>query len=278
MRLGICQMMVTEDKGENVDTAVKMIVEASERGAQLIVLPEMFTCPYDVNLFQEYAEEEDGDSIRTLRSAARKLGVHLVAGSIPEKTAEGIYNTSFVIDDRGNIIGRHRKVHLFDIRMPGEITFRESESLIAGDSVTVIETPHGVLGVGICYDMRFPELSRMMALRGAEILIFPGAFNMTTGPAHWKLLVRSRALDNQCYCAAVSPARNPSASYVAYGHSMVADPWGSVVCDAGASPSVVTADIDMETVERIRRELPLLRNRRPDVYRWRFGALNDNCP
>lgn len=272
MRLGICQMQVTEDKEENVGTAVEMIVEAAERGARLIVLPEMFTCPYDVNLFSEYAEDENGYSIRTMRSIARELGIHLVAGSIPEETPEGIYNTSFVMDDGGNIIGKHRKVHLFDINVPGEISFRESDSLIAGDSVTVIETPHCIMGVGICYDMRFPELSRMMALGGAEVLIFPGAFNMTTGPAHWRLLVRSRALDNQCYCVAASPARNPSASYVAYGHSMIADPWGSVVCEADASPSVITADIDLEAVERIRRELPLLRNRRPDVYGWRSGV------
>lgn len=272
LRVGICQMQVNERKEENIKKASEMIREACSRGAELVVLPEMFTCPYDSELFPEYAEDENGETITAMRSLAAELGINLVAGSIPERTPEGIYNTSFIIDDRGDITARHRKVHLFDIDVEGEITFRESDTLIAGSSVTVTETDSAVMGVGICYDMRFPELSRMMALGGAEVLIFPGAFNMTTGPAHWRLLVRSRALDNQCYCVAVSPARNPGASYVAYGHSLVADPWGSVMVDAGSSECVLTVDLDMEMVEKVRRELPLLRNRRPDVYRWMEGA------
>jgi len=272
LRVGICQMQVNEKKEENIKRASEMIREACSQGAELVVLPEMFTCPYNSELFPEYAEDENGKTITTMKSLAAELGVHLVAGSIPEWTPKGIYNTSFIIGDGGEVVARHRKVHLFDIDVEGEITFRESDTLIAGSSVTVTETGSTVIGVGICYDMRFPELSRMMALRGAKVLIFPGAFNMTTGPAHWRLLVRSRALDNQCYCVAVSPARNPRASYVAYGHSLVTDPWGSVMVDAGISECVLTVDLDMEMVEKVRRELPLLRNRRPDVYRWMEGA------
>ncbi|QHN05895.1 MULTISPECIES: carbon-nitrogen hydrolase family protein [Methanothermobacter] len=265
-------MLVTEDKYGNIERASSMVREAAGMGADLVVLPEMFICPYDTMRFAVYAEDENGPAVGAMGVLAEELGVYIVAGSIPEKTPEGVYNTSFIIDDAGNIAGRHRKVHLFDIDVPGEITFRESESLLAGDGATVIDTPHGRVGVGICYDIRFPELSRMMVLEGAEILIFPGAFNMTTGPAHWELLIRSRALDNQCYCVGVSQARNPDACYVAYGHSMVADPWGGVVLEADEGEGVFTLDLEMELIDKTRRELPILRNRRPEIYRGDSAA------
>ncbi|MBC7100567.1 MAG: carbon-nitrogen hydrolase family protein [Methanobacteriales archaeon] len=266
MNLGICQMKVVNKKEENIKKAENMIRKLAEEGSETIILPEMFNCPYDNSRFQEYAETQDGPTITRLKEVAKELKVHIIAGSIPEKTGEGIYNTSFIINPEGDIIGRHRKIHLFNINIPGKITFRESDTLLAGETPTIIKVGNVKIGVGICYDIRFPELSRIMTLKGASILAFPGAFNMVTGPAHWKTLIRARAIDNQVFVVAASPARDKKAEYVAYGHSMVADPWGSIIYEAGADETIKNVEIDLSQVENVRRRLPLLENRRPEIY------------
>lgn len=266
MNLGICQMKVVNKKEENIKKAENMIRKLAEEGSETIILPEMFNCPYDNSRFQEYAETQDGPTITRLKEVAKELKVHIIAGSIPEKTGEGIYNTSFIINPEGDIIGRHRKIHLFNINIPGKITFRESDTLLAGENPTIIKVGNVKIGVGICYDIRFPELSRIMTLKGASILAFPGAFNMVTGPAHWKTLIRARAIDNQVFVVAASPARDKKAEYVAYGHSMVADPWGSIIYEAGADETIKNVEIDLSQVENVRRRLPLLENRRPEIY------------
>ncbi|MDI9624004.1 MAG: carbon-nitrogen hydrolase family protein [Methanothermobacter sp.] len=266
MDLGICQMKVVNKKEENIKKAEKMIRKLAKEGSEIIILPEMFNCPYDNSRFQEYAETQDGPTITRLKSVAKELQVNIIAGSIPEKTEEGIYNTSFAINQEGDIIGRHRKIHLFNIDIPGKITFKESDTLLAGRTPTIIKVGYVKIGIGICYDIRFPELSRIMTLQGAKILIFPGAFNMVTGPAHWKTLIRARAIDNQVFVVAASPARDKRADYVAYGHSMVVDPWGSVIYEAGADETIKNVKIDLSRVEKIRRRLPLLENRRPKIY------------
>ena len=157
-------------------------------------------------------------------------------------------------------------MHLFDIEIPGEISFKESEIITAGNRVTVVETDLVNLGVAICYDMRFPELFRLMALKSADLMIVPGAFNMTTGPAHWETTVRARAIDNQVYVAAASPAMNTGLSYVAYGRSMIVDPWGKVLASAGADEEIIYATVDKSIINKVREELPLLKNRRTDIY------------
>ncbi len=267
MNIGLCQMKVVDDKEENIKKATRMIIEAANNGAKIIVLPEMFNCPYDGRKFIEYAENIGGPTITRLREIASELRVYIIGGSIPENVERGIYNTSFVIDNNGGIIGKHRKIHLFDINVKEKIVFRESDTLLAGDAPTIIETSLASIGIGICYDIRFPELARIMTLEGAEILVFPGAFNMVTGPAHWKTLIRARAIDNQVFVVGASPARNPKTSYVAYGHSMIADPWGRITYEAGAKEEVINAEIDLSEIEKVRKELPLLENRRPEIYR-----------
>lgn len=265
-QIALCQMKVGPDKSQNIKKAVKFIEEAGHK-ADLVVLPEMFNCPYQTDLFPLYAEEADeSPTLEAVSQAAHKASVYLVAGSIPEREQEHIYNTSFIYDPDGELIGRHRKVHLFDIDVPGQIQFKESETLTAGEEVTVVETDYGKVGVAICYDIRFPELSRLMALEGAWVLVYPGAFNLTTGPAHWEILSRVRALDNQVYLATCSPTRDEEASYVAYGHSLVADPWGDVMGEAGEGEKILYQDLDPTRVEEVRQELPLLRNRRKDLY------------
>lgn len=267
--VALCQMQVVEDKNENVAHALDMIKKASQK-ADIIILPEMWNCPYQTELFPLYAEEMDNSpTLNAICKAAKKQETYILAGSIPEKHDGKTYNSSFFINPEGEIIGVHRKIHLFDIDVPDAISFKESQTLTAGNNVTVIDTELGKIGICICYDIRFPELLRLMALEGAELIIVPGAFNMTTGPAHWKPLIKVRAVDNQVYVAAASPARDNKASYVAYGHSMVADPWGKVISEAGAGEEILYVTIDLSSIEKVRYELPLLKNRRTDIYQLR---------
>jgi predicted amidohydrolase len=244
-----------------------MISLAAKQGARLVVLPEMFNCPYRADAFPGYAETYTaGGTFSMLSSAAGEEGIYLVGGSVPEREGERVYNASFIFGPDGSLLGRHRKMHLFDVELPGGIRVKESSTLGAGEEITLVPTEFGPLGVVICYDIRFPELIRLMALQGAKVIVVPAAFNMTTGPAHWDLVFRARAVDNQLFVVAASPARDASAGYVAYGHSMLVDPWGVVVARAGAGEEVLTAELDMAKIDKIRGDLPLLAHRRTDLY------------
>ncbi|MCX7773144.1 MAG: carbon-nitrogen hydrolase family protein, partial [Clostridia bacterium] len=240
--LALCQMRVSDDKAANLKKAESLVREASLNGARMVVLPEMFICPYQNDAFVKNAETlSESPSLKKLSQMAQNNGVYLFAGSIPEKQGDRVYNTCLVFDDNGEHIGTHRKMHLFDIDVPGQMVFKESDTLSAGDSMTMVETPFAKVGVMICYDIRFPELARLMALNGAEVLIVPAAFNMVTGPAHWELLIRTRALDNQAYLAACAPARCEEASYIAYAHSMISDPWGRIIAEGDINEEIVYA-------------------------------------
>ncbi len=265
-KIGLCQMKGSFDKRESMKTAEKFVREAATNGADVISLPEMWNCPYSNDYFREYAEKADGKTVEFLSGLAADLGVYLVGGSIPELEGDKVYNTSFSFDRSGNVIGKHRKVHLFDIDVKDGIRFMESDTLTAGRDMTVIDTEYCKIGVAICYDVRFPEWFRKMALAGAKLIILPAAFNMTTGPAHWDLTMRARALDNQVYFAANSPARDENGPYQAYGGSCIADPWGEFVAHADEKECIIYADIDLERVESIRQQLPLLKHRRESLY------------
>ena len=239
MKLAQIQMHVTADKAANLRHAEELL--RSVRGADMAILPEMFCCPYDNSCFRAYGEPAGGAAYQMLSRTARELGLWLVGGSLPELEAGRVYNTSFVFDPQGACVARHRKMHLFD-------------------------TPWGRMGLCICFDLRFEELCRVMALEGARVLLAPAAFNMTTGPAHWELLLRQRAVDNQCFTVGTSPARDESASYVAWGNSMVCDPWGTVLHCCGAGEEVAVTELDMTRIDAVRRQLPILSARRTDVY------------
>lgn len=270
LRIALCQMMVNqESKKTNIFKAKTMIYEAANKGADIIALPEMFNCPYNNKYFREYAETyPKGETINMLSCAAKEKKVFIIGGSIPELDEQGrVFNTSFIFDNKGIVIGKHRKIHLFDIDIKNGVRFKESEVLTSGGEITMIDTPWGKVGVAICYDIRFPELTRIMALKGAKIVLMPAAFNMTTGPAHWELLFKSRALDNQIFVAGISPARNENYSYVAYGNSLIADPWGSIISRLDEKEGILIQDIDLEYIDEIRESLPLLKHRRGDIYR-----------
>lgn len=265
-RLAVVQLLVTKVKSDNLHRACSLIKEAAGQGAKVVVLPECFNSPYGTGFFAEYAEKIPGESTQILSEAAKECGVYLVGGSIPEEEGGKLFNTCSVFGPDGKILVKHRKIHLFDIDVPGKIRFQESETLSPGSSLSMFETPFCKVGVGICYDMRFSELAQIYAKEGCQLLVYPGAFNMTTGPAHWELLQRARAVDNQVYVATASPARDETASYVAWGHSTVVNPWGEVITKAGAEEAVVYADIDMQYLSDVRQQIPITAQRRNDIY------------
>jgi len=274
----MCQIMVGTNKQSNLMTARKAVLEAAATGAKLIALPECFNSPYSTDSFPEYAEaipnnasdidEAMHPSSAMLVSAAKEANVYLIGGSFPERDANNnIFNTCMVVSPQGEFIAKHRKMHLFDIDVPGGITFRESDTLSAGNAVTTFETDFGIVGIGICYDMRFPELAMIMRQKGCKLLVYPGAFNTTTGPHHWELLQRARATDNQLFVATASPARNPESKYQAWGHSSIVGPWGDVIATTEHDPALVVAEIDIGRADEIRTNIPISKQVRTDVYR-----------
>ena len=272
IKIALCQMNVVDNKEENIEKAIQMIKESKRQGADLAVLPEMFNCPYENEKFIEYAEElDDSKTLNEISKIAKEENIHVLAGSVPElemndEDAQSIYNTAVFFDNNGKMLGKHRKMHLFDIDVKGKIYFKESDTLSAGNEFTIIKSDFATIGIGICYDIRFVELSRIMALNGAELLIFPGAFNLTTGPAHWELLFRSRALDNQVYAIGVAPALDKDANYNSYGHSIAVNPWGEVIEELDYDEDLKVVEIDLDEIKRIREEIPVLKNRRSDLY------------
>ena len=181
--------------------------------------------------------------LKLFHNAAMNNDIYLVAGSIPELLDGKVYNSCFIFNRNGLILDVYRKMHLFDVDIPGMV-FKESETVTAGNRISVVDTDLTSVGIAICYDIRFPELFRLMTLKNAGLMVVPGAFNMKTGPAHWKTLIKARAIDNQVYMAVASPAPNYDLSYVAYGHSLMIDPWGKVLCEAGRDEEIIYANID----------------------------------
>ena len=268
IKVAAIQMPTLTDKMQNVRTAGIYLEKIKDEKPDFVILPEMFCCPYQTQNFPVYAEEEGGPVWQQLSEYANQYGIYLIGGSMPEKDAEGkVYNTSYIFDRQGKQIGKHRKVHLFDIDVTGGQTFKESDTLTAGDHDTVFDTEFGRMGVILCFDIRFPELARMMVNDGAKAIFVPAAFNMTTGPAHWELSFRTRALDNQFYMIGCAPMRDESAGYISWGHSIVTDPWGRVIDMLDEKEGVLLTELDLDYEEQVREELPLLKSRRKDMYR-----------
>lgn len=265
-KVGIVQMEVGSNKYKNIEKASSMIREAANNGAELVILPEIFICPYNNQCFSQYAEEFPGESSLAMMKVAKENNIYLLAGSIPERSDNNIYNTSYFYNREGSLIAKHRKMHLFDINIEGGQKFKESDILTPGDDFTVVDTDLGKIGIAICYDVRFPEYFRAMSMLGAELVLLPAAFNMTTGPAHWEMSIRMRAVDNQIYMIAAAPARNENSSYVSYAHSMIVNPWGTVEAIAGTDEKIIYSEVNRDKVSKVRNELPLLKHLRNDKY------------
>ncbi|KZF24329.1 carbon-nitrogen hydrolase [Xylona heveae TC161] len=293
VKLALVQLASGADKTVNLAHARSKVLEAAKAGAKIVVLPECFNSPYGTQYFPKYAETlndspsskaaalsksaslpspppaEQAPSYHALSALASEASVYLVGGSIPEysPSTKKYYNTSLTFSPKGVLLATHRKVHLFDIDIPGKITFKESEVLSPGDHLTIVDLPeYGKIAVAICYDIRFPELAMIAARKGCFALIYPGAFNLTTGSLHWQLLARARAVDNQIYVGLCSPARDMSASYNAWGHSLVVDPSAQVLAETDEKENIVYADLESGKIEEVRKGIPIYTQRRFDIY------------
>lgn len=301
VKLALCQMGVSAVKAENLTKAATVIATAkSQHKADIVILPECFNCPYGTKFFPEYAEPvpevgatlaqiqeraSDFQSAAVLAKAAAEHKVWLVGGSIPECTGSEekgdrkLYNTSLTFSPDGNLVAAHRKVHLFCINTE-TVKMDEADVLTAGNSPTTVDVTAAVkeqhpdfkMGVGICFDIRYAALALHYHQQNTSLLVYPGAFNMVTGPPHWLFAAKCRAVDTQQFVAVCSVARDTSAGYVAYGHSAVVDPWGDVMCEAGEGEEIVSTEIDFEKLAAIRGRLPITKGLRKDLYKleWKL--------
>ncbi len=270
MRAAAVQLTATADRDRNLDTADRLTREAAARGAELVLLPEKWSVYGRPDDIVAGAEPLDGPALTWARGAARELGIDLVAGSIAEHVegAERGANTSVHIGPDGEDRAVYRKVHMFDVEVGGRV-YRESEIEAPGEELVVTETADGVeVGLSICYDLRFPELYRILAMRGARVLTVPAAFTLTTTREHWEVLLRARAIEDQCYVIAANQVGEPAPGIQTGGRSMIVDPWGLVLAQAPDAECVVVADLDLDRLADVRAKIPSLANRRPVAYRW----------
>lgn len=257
------QMSSGEDKPANLARAEHWVRTASKEGARLVVLPEYFNCLGDRRTMLAESEPIDGLTATFLRGLAESLGITLVGGTFCERIGDGskAHNTCLIVDPSGEITAVYRKLHLFDVDLPGRLTYCESSWLTAGDDVVVCGAAGFQTAAAICYDVRFPELFRRFADEGTELVVFPSAFTKTTGRDHWELLLRARAVENQCFIVAANQTGR-HATMETYGHSAVIDPWGVVLSDAGEGEGLALAPLSRERLEEVRTQLPALRHRR----------------
>jgi deaminated glutathione amidase len=270
LNVAIIQMNSQDDKRANIAAALDLIDRAAEVGARLVALPEVwpYLGPDDVNRNQ--AELIPGPITELLAQRARRHGIYVHGGSIYETRPgdPGMYNTTVMIDPAGEIIARYSKIHMFDVVLDGVAEYRESATVTPGDEVVVTEIDGILVGLAICYDLRFPELFRILALKGAQAIMLPAAFTLTTGKDHWEALIRARAIENGLYM--IAPAQwgtHPPGNWC-YGRSMVVDPWGTVMTTASDGVGIAHATVDPSRVAMVRRQIPSLANRRPEAYSW----------
>jgi deaminated glutathione amidase len=254
------QMTTTSDKAANLEKAERLIRLAAARGARFVGLPEVFNWRGKRADEPAAAERLDGESLGLMTRLARTLEIYLLAGSITEHVERESrrYNTSVLFGPDGASLAVYRKIHLFDVDLPGRVTVKESDAKLAGSDVVNAETEFGKVGLSVCYDLRFPELYRKLALAGARILTIPSAFTFPTGEAHWDVLIRARAIENQCFVIAPAQFGPNVHGFSDYGNSMIVDPWGRVLARAADQEGVVVAPVDMDYLEQVRRQLPSL--------------------
>ena len=270
MRVAAVQLNSTADSAANLAAADRLTRAAAADGARLIVLPEKWTAIGSEEELHAAAETLEGPAIGWARAVARELEVDLVAGSIVERVASQhkLANTSVHVDPRGEVRAVYRKIHMFDVEVGGR-SYRESDAEEPGQEIVVSETAGGVeLGLSICYDLRFPELYRILAVRGARVIALPAAFTLATTRDHWETLLRARAIENQAFVIAANQFGSHPGGYRSGGRSMIVDPWGIVMAQAPDGEGHIVAELDLERQQEIRAQLPALANRRSDVYRW----------
>ncbi len=276
MRVAACQMNARQDQAANLATALALLDWAAEAGADLAVLPEYLDYLGTDEGALQAAEPVPGPFVDSLAARARDLGLWVLAGSVHARAPDGrCRNASLLLDRQGRVAARYDKLHLFDIGLAGQPSYRESATVGGGDRVVTAEIDGVLAGLSICYDLRFPELYRLHALAGAQILLVPAAFTLHTGRAHWELLLRARAVENQCFVIAAGQVGESLPGKACFGHSMVVDPWGTVLACQPEGTGIVVAELDFDAQRRLRAELPALANRRGDVYALRALGHGD---
>jgi predicted amidohydrolase len=273
LRAAAVQLTSTADRARNLSAADRLVREAARRGAELVVLPEKWSVLGTPEETAAGAEELDGPALSWARSVAAELSIDLIAGSIAERGASDDpdargRNTSVHVGPDGSDVAVYRKMHMFDVEVGGQ-RYRESATEQPGDEVVVTRTAGGVeVGLSICYDLRFPELYRILAVRGARVLAVPAAFTLATTREHWEVLLRARAIEDQCFVVAANQVGEHAPGYRSGGRSMIVDPWGVVLGQAPDAEGIVLAELDLARQAEVRRSLPSLANRRPEAYAW----------
>jgi deaminated glutathione amidase len=263
MRVAVCQLNSRENRSDNLATARRLLEHAAEAGARLAVLPE-YTDFLGPAAQAPKPEPIDGEIAQCFAETARDLGIWVHMGSFHEAgpTPDRTFNTSLVFDPAGDLAAVYRKIHLYDVEIRGRVSYQESASVTPGAEKVLVEVDGVPIGLSICYDLRFPELYRALAIDGAKILVVPAAFMLHTGRDHWEVLLRARAIENQCYVLAAGQFGNHEPSRVCFGRSMIIDPWGTVLAQSPDATGVTVADLDFDRLATIRAELPSLANRR----------------
>jgi predicted amidohydrolase len=263
------QMSSGANKDENIAAAVALVRVAAQRGATYIQLPEYFNFLGPARGYLDAAESIPGPTTSTMSELAVSLGVSIHLGSLVEQSLVSgkVFNTSVLIDPTGRIAATYRKVHLFDVDVPGALTHKESEVIVAGEELALVVVDGVRLGMSICFDLRFPELYRELSIAGAQVLCVPAAFNASTGRAHWETLIRSRAIENHAFVVAAAQSGTTAEGIATFGHSMIVDPWGEVIAESALNaPEVLVANLDLDQVSKRRAQIAVLELRRPNVY------------
>jgi deaminated glutathione amidase len=273
MRAAAVQLNSTDEHDRNLEVAERLVRDAASDGAELVVLPEKWTVLGSPEAIHASAEPLDGPALSAAAGWARELGLFLVAGSVPELVPDRqkLANTSVMFGPGGERLATYRKIHMFDVDV-ADVSYRESEIEQAGDRIELGEANEAKVGLTICYDLRFPELYRILALRGARVITVPSAFTERTGRDHWEVLIRARAIENLVFLVAAGQIGFAPPHFRSYGRSMIVDPWGVVLAQAADAECFVSADLDFASQDETRDRLPSLRHRRPEAYRWPVDA------
>jgi deaminated glutathione amidase len=267
LRVAAVQLNSNADKARNLAAAERLVGAAAADGAELVALPEKWNLLAGGEELLAGAEPLDGPSLSAARGWARAHGIHLLAGSVSERGEEKSWNTSVLIGPGGEDVATYRKIHMFDVDAGG-VSYRESAYERAGEEIVTAPLGDLTMGLSVCYDLRFPELYRILALRGARLIAVPSAFTLATGRDHWEVLLRARAIENQAFVLAANQVGEAPPHYESFGHSAIVDPWGVVLASAPDEECFVAADLDLSEQDRVRESLPSLANRQPDAYRW----------
>jgi predicted amidohydrolase len=270
IRVACVQLSSRDDKAANLETTEQLVAKAASFGADIVVLPEKWNAIGDAETLHREAESlEDGESVAAMRDWARKHRITIIGGSITERREgrEKLSNTSIVFDPNGEVAALYRKIHMFDVEVGGHV-YRESDAEEAGDEPVACTAEGWRVGLSICYDVRFPELYRILALEGAELVTVPSHFTLYTGKDHWHPLLQARAIENQYYVAAAAQIGETRPGRLSYGRSLIVDPWGIVVAESPDEAGVIVAELDRVRLEDVRAKLPSLASRQPDAYRW----------